>query len=60
MSVKPRIAVVCDSVSSMILEVEAGHGIALAPTMLKLVAGRTLLYRSLSGTLAGSVVRARQ
>ena len=54
MSVKPRIAVVCDSVSSMILEVEAGHGIALAPTMLKLVAGRPLLYRPLNGTNPGT------
>jgi len=49
-SAKPRIAVACDSVSSMILEVEAGRGIALAPTMLKLAAGRRLLYRSLIGT----------
>ena len=53
MSVKPGIAVACDSVSSMILEVEAGRGIALAPTMLKLVAGKPLLYRLLSGTNPG-------
>jgi len=38
----------------MILEVEAGRGIALAPTMLKLVAGRPLLYRPLSGTNLGT------
>jgi len=48
-SAKPCIAVACDSVSSMILEVEAGCGIALAPSMLKLVAGRRLLYRPLTG-----------
>jgi hypothetical protein len=38
----------------MILEVEAGGGIAQAPTMLKLVAGRPLLYRPLSGTNLGT------
>jgi DNA-binding transcriptional LysR family regulator len=54
MSVKPRIAVACDNVSSMILQVEAGRGIALAPTMLKLVAGKPLLYRLLSGTNPGT------
>ena len=53
-SVKPRIAVACDSVSSMILEVEAGGGIAVAHTMLKLTAGRPLLYRPLSGTIRGT------
>jgi DNA-binding transcriptional LysR family regulator len=49
-SAKPRIAVVCDSVSSMITEVEAGCGIALAPTSFQLMAGKRLLYRPLTGT----------
>jgi DNA-binding transcriptional LysR family regulator len=40
---KPRITVSCDSLSSLILEVEAGRGIALAPTMIKFVAGGRLL-----------------
>ncbi len=49
-SAKPRIAVACDSVSSMITEVEAGRGIALAPTSFQLMAGKRLLYRPLTGT----------
>jgi len=48
--VKPRIAVECDSASSLITEVEAGRGIALANTVFKLVAGKRLLYRPLTGT----------
>ena len=47
---KPRLAGKCDSVSSLITEVEAGRGVALALPMLKLVAGKRLLYRPLTGT----------
>ncbi len=57
---KPRIAVECDSASSLITEVEAGRGIALATTLFKLVAGKRLLYRPLTGTTeVGSVGIAR-
>ena len=57
---KPRLAVECDSASSLITEVEAGRGIALASPSLKLVAGRRLLYRPLTGTTeVGSVGIAR-
>ena len=49
-SAKPRIAVECDSASSLITEVEAGRGIALANTVFKLVTGKRLLYRPLTGT----------
>src|SRR5438309_2075983 len=47
---KPRIAVECDSASSLITEVEAGRGIALSSTVFKLVSGKRLLYRPLTGT----------
>src|SRR4029077_13386348 len=47
---KPRIAVECDSASSLITEVEAGRGIAPATPVFKLVAGKRLLYRPLTGT----------
>src|SRR5258707_9053396 len=47
---KPRIAVECDSASSLITEVEAGHGISLASPSFKLVAGKRLFYRTLTGT----------
>src|SRR5438552_8428515 len=47
---KPRIAVECDSASSLITEVEAGRGIALATPVFKVVAGKRLLYRPLTGT----------
>jgi LysR substrate binding domain len=57
---KPRIAVECDSASSLITEVEAGRGIALASPNFKLVAGKRLLYRPLTGTTeVGSVGIAR-
>jgi DNA-binding transcriptional LysR family regulator len=49
-SAKPRIAVECDSASSLITEVEAGYGIAVVTTITKLVAGKRLLYRPLTGT----------
>jgi DNA-binding transcriptional LysR family regulator len=47
---KPRIAAECDSASSLITEVEAGRGIALATPIFKLVTGKRLLYRPLTGT----------
>jgi DNA-binding transcriptional LysR family regulator len=48
--VKPRFAVECDTTSSVFLEVEAGHGIALFIPILKLVTGKSLLYRPVTGT----------
>jgi len=48
---KPQIAVECDSASSLITEVEAGRGIALATSVFKLVTGKRLLYRPLTGTM---------
>ena len=57
---KPRIAVECDSASSLITEVEAGHGIALVTPNFELIAGKRLLYRPLTGTTeVGSVGIAR-
>ena len=47
---KPRIAVECDSASSLITEVEAGRGVTLRTPIFKLVAGKRLLYRPLTGT----------
>ena len=49
-SAEPRIAVESDSESSLVVEVEAGHGIALVTTVLKLMSGKRLLYRPLTGT----------
>jgi DNA-binding transcriptional LysR family regulator len=47
---KPRIAVECDSGSSLLIEVEAGRGIALCIPIFKLVTGKRLLYRPITGT----------
>jgi DNA-binding transcriptional LysR family regulator len=56
----PRIAVESDSASSLITEVEAGRGVALSSTVFRLVAGKRLLYRPLTGTTeVGSVGIAR-
>jgi DNA-binding transcriptional LysR family regulator len=43
--VKPRIAVECDSGSSLLVEVEAGRGIALSVPIFELVTGKRLVYR---------------
>ena len=48
--VKPQIAVECDSISSLITEVEAGRGVSLAAPIFKLVIGKRLVYRPLTGT----------
>jgi DNA-binding transcriptional LysR family regulator len=55
-SAKPRIAVECDSASSLVMEVEAGRGIALVTSILELVAGKRLLYRPLTGTTGAQSV----
>ncbi|MEY2602922.1 MAG: hypothetical protein QOH31_687 [Verrucomicrobiota bacterium] len=47
---KPRIAVECDSGNSLLIEVEAGRGIALSIPIFKLVTGKRLLYRPVTGT----------
>ena len=47
---KPRIAVECDTANSLITEVEAGRGIALSSPIFKIVTGKRLLYRPLTGT----------
>jgi DNA-binding transcriptional LysR family regulator len=49
-AVKPQIAVECDSMSSLITEVEAGRGVSLAAPIFKLVIGKRLVYRPLTGT----------
>ena len=46
----------CDSGSSLLLEVEAGHGIALVSTVARLVGGKRLLYRLLAGTTDAQAV----
>ena len=48
--VKPRIAVECDATSSLIIEVEAGRGIALCIPIFELVTGKRLVYRLVTGT----------
>ncbi len=52
LGVKPRIAVECDSGSSLLVEVEAGRGAALSIAAFELVAGKRLVYRPLTGTTA--------
>jgi DNA-binding transcriptional LysR family regulator len=47
--VKPRIAVQCDTFASLLIEVQAGHGVALSIPILNAAAKR-LLYRPLTGT----------
>src|SRR5215813_11372393 len=49
-SAKPRIAMECDSESSLFMEVEAGRAIAVVTTIAKLAAGKRLVYRPLAGT----------
>jgi DNA-binding transcriptional LysR family regulator len=46
--VKPRIAMECDAISSLLIEVEAGHGIALCIPIFELVTGKRLVYRTVT------------
>jgi len=48
--VKPRFAVECDTISSLITAVEAGRGIAVTMEAFKHVSGKRLVYRPLAGT----------
>jgi DNA-binding transcriptional LysR family regulator len=50
LGIKFRVAVECDSASSLITEVETGRGIAIASPVLKHASGKRLLYRPLTGT----------
>jgi DNA-binding transcriptional LysR family regulator len=62
LSVRPRIALECDSGSSVITAIESGRGITLSPSVLKQVAGNRLRYRPVSGmteVVPIGVVRAR-
>jgi DNA-binding transcriptional LysR family regulator len=49
LGMKPRIAVECDSASSLITAVETGRGIALALPVFKLVSGKRLAFRPIAG-----------
>jgi DNA-binding transcriptional LysR family regulator len=60
--VKPRIVVQCDTFASLLIEVEAGHGIALGIPIFKLAAAKRLIYRPLTGTTEScsvGIVRAK-
>ena len=47
---KPRMVTECDTFSSVLIEVEAGLGIALFAPIYKLAAGKRLLYRRITDT----------
>jgi DNA-binding transcriptional LysR family regulator len=50
LGVKPRIAVECDSASSLITAVETGRGIALTIPVFKIVSGKRLVFRPIAGS----------
>jgi DNA-binding transcriptional LysR family regulator len=50
LSLKPRIAVECDSASSLITAVETGRGIALAMSVFKTAIGKRLTLRPVAGS----------
>ena len=49
LGMKPRIAVECDSASSLITAVETGRGIALTISVFKIVSGKRLVFRPIAG-----------
>jgi DNA-binding transcriptional LysR family regulator len=53
---KPRIAMECDSESSLFMELEAGRAVALVTTIAKLAAGKRLVYRPLTCTTEAQAV----
>src|SRR5580658_5358934 len=50
LGIKPRIAVECDSASSLITAVETGRGVALSILVFKIVTGKRLVFRPIAGT----------
>jgi DNA-binding transcriptional LysR family regulator len=59
--IKHRVAIECDSASSLITEVETGRGVAIASPILRHASGKRLLYRPLTGTteeISVGIVRA--
>lgn len=50
LGVKPRVAIECDTFSSLITAVETGRGIALATSAFKHASGKRLIYRPLAAT----------
>jgi DNA-binding transcriptional LysR family regulator len=61
--VKPRIGIECDTFGSMLIEVEAGRGIALCMPLPRIAASKRMLYRPLTGTtetLSVGIARAAQ
>ena len=50
LGIKPRVAVECDSSSSLITEIETGRGVAIVSPILRHASGKRLLYRPLTGT----------
>jgi LysR family transcriptional regulator, benzoate and cis,cis-muconate-responsive activator of ben and cat genes len=61
--VKPRFAVECDTFSSILIQVEAGQGVALCIPTFNHTTGKNLLYRPLTGTteaLSVGIARARK
>jgi DNA-binding transcriptional LysR family regulator len=60
--IKPRLAVECDTVSSLITAIETGRGIALVISAFRHVSGKRLVYRPLAGTtevFSVGIVRAK-
>ena len=49
-AIKPRLAVECDTVSSLITAIETGRGIALVTSAFRHMSGKRLVYRPLAGT----------
>jgi len=63
LGVRPKIALECDSGSSVVAAVEARQGVSLFTPLLKLVTGNRLRYRPLTGVtevLAVGIVRVRK
>jgi DNA-binding transcriptional LysR family regulator len=50
LGVKPRIAVECDSASSLITAVETGRGIAVTIPVFEIVSGKRLVHRPIAGS----------
>ena len=62
LGVKPRLAVECDSASSLITAVETGRGIAVTIPVFKIVSGKRLVFRPITGSsevIAVGIARAK-
>lgn len=50
LGIAPRVTTECDGSTSILTELEVGNGVAIVSQLFRVIAGKRLVYRSISGT----------